>query len=574
MRNTFFAAIAVGVFSLVFLSCSKPPAPKGGRWPTASEMSAGKTASALPGAQDVSGAASLISSSKNDAFCSVWAVGNDSAGNVLFGERSPACITGENEMVFSVTHERANNSHVGDKNYRENIRCYMADYFPADIGKWLNRETLLEKDKSKSFSLLIDTINYRAETPTGRPVEDGWLFFGLNDGPDSAILGERDLILRFRYKISGSEVIPKSEPNGLIAGHRLILGFTFEWKEPAPRTNTAHYLEVNLHKTADYHKGQDRYCPNDGQEYDQCFYDLNGKYAEGQYFDVSRVTSARTETQGDWKLVEMNVSGFMKSRKWFHPPASWKDVRITPYFGVESKGKSRIWAQVENFSASYIPTNGASTSGQNPSWGYFRDGIAGYVSSGADYCFIDSPEQMKQCGFSQINYDSAPQYSRAQITLPFKGQCSCGLSPAVSVPTATPTVAPTSAPSPSQNPPIGFFRDGVAGYVNNGSQYCFLSSGEQMKQCGFSQANYDNAVQYTVSQISLPFAGECNCSGAKFLGFFRSGFSGFISSLEGHCSLDSSEHMKKCGYSQSQYDAAPQMTPAALGNYLGSCVCR
>ena len=68
---------------------------------------------------------------------------------------------------FSVTHERANNTHLGDKNYRENIGAYMADYSQPDIGQWIKKQTAVGLDKSRSFSLVIDTINYRATTPTG-----------------------------------------------------------------------------------------------------------------------------------------------------------------------------------------------------------------------------------------------------------------------------------------------------------------------------------------------------------------------------------------------------------------------
>jgi hypothetical protein len=129
---------------------------------------------------------------------------------------------------FSVTHERANNTHFGDNNYRENIGAYMVDYSQPDIVQWIKKQTAVELDKSRSFSLVIDTINYRATTPTGRPIEDGWLFFGLNDHPDSAVLGDRDLILRFRYKVAASEVIPKSEPNGMTPGNRFILVFSVD----------------------------------------------------------------------------------------------------------------------------------------------------------------------------------------------------------------------------------------------------------------------------------------------------------------------------------------------------------
>jgi hypothetical protein len=161
----------------------------------------------------------------------------------------------------------------------------MADYSQADIGQWIKKQTAVGLDKSRSFSLVIDTINHRATTPTGRPIEDGWIFFRLNDHPDSAVLGDRDLILRFRYRMAASEVIPKSESNGMTSGNRFISGFSVDWNEPSPRPNTSHFLEINLHKTLDYHQGQVRGCP---------FSSLDGAiHASGALSSRNEIFSAR-----------------------------------------------------------------------------------------------------------------------------------------------------------------------------------------------------------------------------------------------------------------------------------------
>ena len=421
-------------------------------------------------------------------LCTLWGTGYDSNGNVTFQKTGSGCSTGGRSVVFSVTHENKNNNHIGDANYQGNISAYMADYDLDDVGTWLKGNATTSTHGGLNISLALDTMNYPDTTPSGRPNYDGYLFFGVNDISSVRTLGEEDCEVSLGFRVLAAETVPGSEPNGLTPGSRFILGFLMEWQEPAPRTNTAHFLEINLYRSDGFHSNQPHTCPNDGRTYDHCFYSTSGQWAEGQYLAAKDVPGGfPVSASADWRSVSLPVTKLAKSLNWYSKPSSWKGVRITPYYGIETKGKSRIW--VETSDARLVCGNSQGSSGN----ALIRVGQGAYVKSGSSYCSLSSGSHLAACGYSQGQYDNAPQYSSSDLAkLTFTGACTC-------------SSAGTAGPS-------GLFRVGSAGYIGSGSSYCSLSSGSHLAACGYSQGQYDNAPQYSSSDLAkLTFAGACSC---------------------------------------------------------------
>lgn len=151
----------------------------------------------------------------------------------------------------------------------------------------------------------------------------------------------------------------------------------------------------------------------------------------------------------------------------------------------------------------------------------------------------------------------------------------------------TPAPNPVPPPPPSNsNPPLGLFREGYTGYIGNEKgTYCVLHSGEQLRACGYTQVNYDQAKQVKTSQFSSSsFTGQCACGTTNVpkpnptvpVGLFRDGFGGYIGSSNGrYCGLTSGEHLKACGYTQLQYNQAKQFALSQIPTelYTGACVC-
>lgn len=122
--------------------------------------------------------------------------------------------------------------------------------------------------------------------------------------------------------------------------------------------------------------------------------------------------------------------------------------------------------------------------------GLFRDGVGGYLGTGEDYCVFSSGAHLEACGFTQADFDAAPQHPLATVVTPLTGACAC---PAARF--------------------YGLFRDAanpIAGMISVKDGYCALSSGAHLVSCGFAQANYDHAPLKAPADLG-PLLGVCVC---------------------------------------------------------------
>lgn len=120
----------------------------------------------------------------------------------------------------------------------------------------------------------------------------------------------------------------------------------------------------------------------------------------------------------------------------------------------------------------------------------FRDGLAGLLGTGKDYCYFESGDHFVSCGFTQTDYDTAPQYPVSTLLIPGTGSCKCPLTKYYGLcrDSATPAAAVIS------------LKDG----------YCVLSSGDHLVQCGYAQADYDEAPMKSLTELG-PELGTCVC---------------------------------------------------------------
>lgn len=440
--------------------------------------------------------------------CHRWVNGNDSNGVPTWGGLRGQCEQEANALLFSVTHENECNTHMAcrgypkDLNYRDNILAYMADYNPGHIGTWLNYSAAGNQSDNQ-IELAIDTVSYgNIINVTGRPVSNGYLFFGFSElGLNNLVdLGD-ELIVDFEYRInmSGLDSMRKS-------GTRMMLGTSLRWDEPN-RSNKSHFFEINLFKTEGYHSlhFDPNQCTKD-RPYDHCFYDPKGRWAEGKY--VSTQTAlyfpAPIFADNTWRRVQVDVLKQIRSYQWRHAPANWSNGRLDGiYVGIESRDRSHLYASVRNFRTSarkaqpigYPPTASPPTSStaQNPNlWingsahpiGLFRDQGAGLSSDGQSICYFKDGLHLQTSGYSAADYDQARQIPLSGVKLPSKGLCNA-------------------------SERFGLYRNGLTGIIEHRSGRCILASGEHLAKCGFRQLDYERAPPISINtSIPLP---TCPC---------------------------------------------------------------
>lgn len=521
-------------------------------------------------------------SSDDVAACRVWTNGYNPDGSLNYTPKNSVCQPDETPLVWSVTHENKDNTHFGDQNFNPNITDWMADFNLDDRGSWIKTALKRNKVGRLNFDMALDTMNFPDVTPSGRPNYDGFLFLGLNDLPSETSLGRNVCRVSFDHKVLAFETVADSEPNGLKAGARMMIGFALFWKEGGGRSNNVHFLEFNIEKTDGFHGEQKASCPKGVEGYDHCFYDPEGRYAEGQYYSLQNIPSKFLNTRGlpnGFQSTTIEMSEFMKSLGWFSKPQTWDEVKITPYYSLEVKGKNNIAVAYRN--VDFSCTQAATANGQEstPQNGLFKIGEAAYIRTNGDYCVLKSGEHLRQCGYTQISYDNAPQSAEHYLTsLSFSGECPCG-EPDSSQSSASSAgnTGNDSVSTPSL--PSGFFRAGSAGaYLGNGKTYCSFNSGEQMKACGYSQKVYDEKAPLSTSILdSHKSDGVCKC-GEKAsgpMGLFKIGESGYLGNGHAYCSFPSGDALFSCGYSQSDYDSAPSLSDSVLYGLQndGACKC-
>lgn len=188
--------------------------------------------------------------------------------------------------------------------------------------------------------------------------------------------------------------------------------------------------------------------------------------------------------------------------------------------------------------------------------GFFRVGAGGYIAlDESSYCFLESGEHMRKCGYTQADYDRNFQVKILPEYLD-KGLCSCQATPA-----PTPPPPPTTTPPPQTSKlPKGFFRSGAGGYVGvDDYSYCFLESGEHMRRCGYTQNDYDRNLQVALNTDHRS-RGLCVCGPKSLFKWeWSPGQYGAAISKDGEsfCSIGGIDHLNQCGYQASQYGPAP-----------------
>ncbi len=457
-------------------------------------------------------------------LCHRWVDGNDKNGVPTWAPLRGECKSASDSILFSVTHENECNTHMAckgypnDINYRDNILAYMADYNSKDIGSWLKYSALGDKTNNL-IQMSIDTINYaNLINKTGRPVSDGYMFFGFQElGYNSLANLSDELIIEFDYKVHLSELGSANK-----SGNRLMLGAALSWDEPA-RSNKAHYFEINLFKTQGYHDAHfdPNQCTKDAS-YDHCYYDPNGKWAEGKYVSAANALgiSAPAGGENQWHRVQVDLFKLAKGYDWHHEPKDWKLGRIDGiYLGIETRDKSHIWTSLRNFKITHRKAGATSTPSPTPT------------------------------------------------------------------PNPSPSPSPSPSPTPIQTPneppvvnfkfngtthPVGLFRDQAAGLQSDGVSVCHFKNGNHLNQTGFSQADYDEARQIPLKNVKLGSVGECKTT--QRYGLMRSGQAGLIKHKSGICLIASGEHLQKCGFRQVDYDNAPNISVSNL-NQQPACTC-
>ncbi len=193
MKKSLGLALSFLILVIIYQNCSQPP---GGEISSASlSSSVGKSTTANQNSDSIS-----------NELCHRWVIGNDSNGIPTWGDIKGKCDGSGMPLLFSVTHENECNTHLAckkypnDLNYKENIKAYMADYKPQDIGTWIKYGASGNRD-SNLIGLSIDTINYADMiNVTGRPVSEGYTFFGFADLSLVGIANLTDeLIVEFEY---------------------------------------------------------------------------------------------------------------------------------------------------------------------------------------------------------------------------------------------------------------------------------------------------------------------------------------------------------------------------------------
>jgi len=269
----------------------------------------------------------------------------------VLGRSAGDCRPDRRPVVLSVTHENAQNSHAGARNYDKDIGSYMSDLdLDNDLGRWI--DIAADRDDPRTISVSIDTINFNKVNVTGWPIQYGHMFAAFNDRLLNGATIDKDIIIELDVRIRKSQLDARAY--GGYSGNRVIIGAVGNWSEPLPRTNSVHFFEIDLMQTEGYSEsyGDPDYPLCKDTPYDRCFYSREGKYAEGRevrydlFFEGSPVP---TNTEG-WTHLRIPLSQTIRRLRWVAPPAQWSDARITGvYVGIESQGKALTALEVRNY---------------------------------------------------------------------------------------------------------------------------------------------------------------------------------------------------------------------------------
>lgn len=288
------------------------------------------------------------------AFVASHILGRDRGPQLFPGLRmlNGSCRRGENPLIFSVTHENNDNTHLGSTNYSPNISSYMSDFDASrDLGRWVDFR--ISDTSPRTASVHLDTINYHQINVTGWPLQYGHLFASITDSSIRATL-DQSVFVEFDVRTPISEV--RTAGYSGYSGRRVVLGMLGLWEEASPRRNRAHFLEVDLLQSAAYASSYGhsrlRFCED--RQYDRCFYDEQGRYPEGREIplEVVRAEGRVPEGAAIWTHLRIDLSDLFRRLKWVSPPRTWRSGQLrSVYFGIESQGATDTMVELRNYRA-------------------------------------------------------------------------------------------------------------------------------------------------------------------------------------------------------------------------------
>ena len=402
----------------------------------------------------------------------------------LFGLNPGPCSTNGIQALFSISHETLQNNHVGDLNHSVGsfANPHMSDYtYARDFGQWVNA-SLGALSTPQTLAMSLDTINFESNTPTGRSIKNGHMFFGLNDLTAKGPI-DQDVYVEFDIRVRGAELNPALY-SGSVSGHRVMLGALTQWPE-AGRSNINHFTEIDLYESAQYTFNESlnpTFCAD--APYDRCFFDPAGKSAEGRNVSYPSLLqhSQLPLNSNTWVHIQVPLSALIRSLGWVSRPTTWSNAQLAGiYIGLESMGASRLWIEVKGYKV-YRQTQTPSPLGLP--LGLIRSGSAGLISNTTGVCGLSDASHLANWSFTQHDYDVAPQ-----VTLP------AGLS----IPACSRLTSPFKA----------LFRVGNSAFVQQSNFYCAVGSMSTLVSAGYTQANYDAAPQVFLADKGLLYTGSC-----------------------------------------------------------------
>jgi hypothetical protein len=257
------------------------------------------------------------------------------------------CADRKKPFVVGVTQENARNNHNGSANYNPNISSYMSDFDPDDIGSWLDLE-LFNSDTPPRVLLRLDTATFQKINVTGWPLQYGHMFLGLSDPTVLAPL-DSDVTIEFELKIHDGGV-SKTPSSVSYNGRRVLVGASGNWPESAPRTNSTHYLEINVDQTTGFSDSysEPRYPLCQDITYDRCFYG-DGQFPEGREISYQSILNGAPLTE-DWTHIKIDLARTFRRLRWVSPPTDWSVAKLNGlYIGIEATGATNTTVELRNY---------------------------------------------------------------------------------------------------------------------------------------------------------------------------------------------------------------------------------
>lgn len=261
-------------------------------------------------------------------------------------------------LRLSVTHENINNSHIGSRNYDPNIVAYMSDFdFERDFGRWIHASVHRRKG-SPVVSLRLNTIDFDEDNyMTGWRLRNGHLFVGLNDTRTSFTL-DNEARIELDFRILKNTIGQSAKDS--YSGRRVLIGAVAKWNESPPRTNTDHFLEINIDITNGYsfYYNEKPRLECEDRSYDRCFYSDTGRSAEGREIRYMPPLSSQqfaNDLQA-WTHLKIPLAATYRNLPWASRPDSWNRAIVTGvYIGIESIGATDTEIELMNYRVADMP---------------------------------------------------------------------------------------------------------------------------------------------------------------------------------------------------------------------------